>query len=67
MTVPTQTPGHLSKDLIYTLDRLRHARILDPKHEPTYLKWHRDCEVCKEQRRFDWLTDQLITYFSTMK
>jgi len=60
MTVPTAPPAHIIKDLKDTMTRMRFARTLDPKHEQPMTGWHvGGCEVCREQRRIDWLLEQI--------
>lgn len=60
MTVPTRlvTPA-LARDLTVTLERLRMARLLDPKHAEPVGTPHVGCELCCASRRLDWLCDQL--------
>jgi hypothetical protein len=62
VTVPNAVPAHIVKDLKDTMTRMRFAQTLNPKHEQPMdgRGWHvGGCEVCREQRRIDWLLEQI--------
>ena len=61
MSAPTKLiKAHLAADLKTTLARLRTSRLLDSDHAEVFDNhWHPKCEVCRNQRRFQWLCEQL--------
>lgn len=67
MSAPARSiPAHLVTDLKGALARLRTSRLLDSDHAEVFdNNWHPKCEVCRNQRRFQWLCDQLPGKAST--